>query len=127
MRFLIDVSAASRAFQDALISQGHDVLSAVDINPALDDETLLAIANDERRIMLTEDKDFGELVFARGLPHHGVIRFSDANDETKIAAMNDLISEHSDTLLTGNAIVVVAPNGLRISRSPTRQPPSALY
>lgn len=118
MRFLIDVSAASRAFQDALISWGHDVLSAVDIDPALDDETLLAIANDEQRIMLTEDKDFGELVFARGFPHHGVIRFSDVNDETKIAAMNDLINEHSAALLTGNAIVVVAATGLRISRSP---------
>ena len=66
-----------------LISWGHDVLSAVEIDPALDDETLLAIANEEWRIMLTEDKDFGKLVFARGLPHRGVIRFVDMNDEEK--------------------------------------------
>ena len=122
MRFLIDVSAASRAFQDALISCGHDVLSAVDIDPALDDQTLLATANAERRIMLTEDKDFGELIFARGLPHRGVIRFSDMNDEGKIAAMNELINEHSAILLTGNAIVVATPNGLRISQSPPTRP-----
>ena len=118
MRFLIDVSAASRVFQDTLISWGHDVLSAVEIDPALDDETLLAIANAERRIMLTEDKDFGKLVFARGLPHRSVIRFVDMNAEEKIAAMNKLISENPDELLTGDAIVVATPDGLRISRSP---------
>ena len=119
MRFLIDVSAASRVFQDTLIDWGHDVLSAVEIDPALDDETLLAIANAERRIMLTEDKDFGKLIFARGLPHRGVIRFVDMNAEEKIAAMNKLISENSDELLTGDAIVVATPDGLRISRSPS--------
>ena len=118
MRFLLDVSAASRVFQDTLISWGHDVLSAVEIDPALDDETLLAIANAERRIMLTEDKDFGKLIFARGLPHRGVIRFADMNAEEKIAAMNKLISENPDELSTGAAIVVATPDGLRISRSP---------
>ena len=118
MRFLLDVSAASRPFQDALIDWGHNVLSAVEIDPALDDESLLAIANAERRIMLTEDKDFGKLIFARGLPHRGVIRFVDMNAEEKIAAMNKLINENSDELLTGAAIVVATPDGLRISRSP---------
>ena len=118
MRFLLDVSAASRVFQDTLIFWGHDVLSAVEIDPALDDETLLAIANAERRIMLTEDKDFGKLIFARGLPHRGVIRFADMNAEEKIAAMNKLISENPDELSTGAAIVVATPDGLRISRSP---------
>ena len=118
MRFLLDVSAASRPFQDTLIEWGHNVLSAVEIDPALDDETLLAIANAERRIMLTEDKDFGELIYARGHPHRGVIRFVDMNDEEKIAAMNTLITENSDMLQSGDAIVVATPDGLRISRSP---------
>ena len=122
MRFLLDVSAASRPFHDALISWGHDVLSAAAIDPALDDETLLAIANAERRIMLTEDKYFGELIFARGHPHRGVIRFVDMNDEEKIAAMNKLITENADRLQSGDAIVVATSDGLRISRSPSPNP-----
>lgn len=118
MRFLIDVSAASRVIQDTLISWGHDVLSAVQIDPNLDDETLLAIANAERRIMITHDKDFGKLVFERGLPHRGVIRFQNLSSERKISAMNELINERSDALLNGDAIVVITPKRTRLRRSP---------
>ena len=126
MRFLIDVSAASRVIQDTLVSWGHDVLSAVRIDPSLDDETLLAIATAERRIMITHDKDFGKLVYARGLPHYGVIRFQNLSNERKIAAMSELISEYPDRLLAGDAIVVITPKRTRITRSPAtnHRPPT---
>ena len=126
MRFLIDVSAASRILRETLVSWGHDVLSAVLIDPALDDVTLLAIATAERRIMITHDKDFGELVYARGLPHHGVIRFQNLSNERKISAMKELITEYPDRLLAGDAIVVITPKRTRITRSPAtnHRPPT---
>ena len=50
----------------ALTDLGHDVLSALDRDPRAADEALLALANKEQRVLITEDKDFGELVFVRG-------------------------------------------------------------
>ena len=55
MRVLLDACAASRRVQDALATQGHHVLSALERNPRASDEELLALAMDERRILVAED------------------------------------------------------------------------
>ncbi len=52
-----------------LTELGHDVVSASEGMPDATDAELLALANEEQRTLITEDKDFGELVFARRLPH----------------------------------------------------------
>lgn len=57
----------------ALQSAGFDVVRAVDICPSGDDETVLALAHAQGRILLTEDYDFGELCVRLGLPTHGVV------------------------------------------------------
>ena len=48
-----------------LAGLGHDVLSALEAAPGATDDELLALALAEQRILVTEDKDFGELVFVR--------------------------------------------------------------
>ena len=58
-----------------LTDLGHDILSAREIDPRATDEALLALANREHRVLITEDKDFGELVFVRRLEHPCIIRF----------------------------------------------------
>ena len=68
MKFLLDVNAASRSMHTMLIGKGHDVLSASERDPRTTDADLLALAVKERRILITEDKDFGELVFVRSYP-----------------------------------------------------------
>jgi hypothetical protein len=56
--------------------RGHDVLSAKESLRGDDDETILARAQVEMRIVITQDKDFGELAFRIGLPAScGVILF----------------------------------------------------
>ena len=50
-------------------------------------EELLTLALEEQRILVTEDKDFGELVFVRRLPHPCVIRLVDMPVAEKVAAM----------------------------------------
>lgn len=73
MRFLLDESADARLIP-WLRSMGHSVTSIAVEHPAsLKDEEVLAIARNENRILITDDRDFGELIFARGLPHSGVI------------------------------------------------------
>ena len=106
MRFLLDVCAASRSMQEALANQGHDVLSAMDRYSRATDEELLAVAMEEGRILVTEDKDFGELVFVRRLPHPCIVRFVEMTVAEKVAAMMELIEQHPNLMDEGNLIVV---------------------
>jgi predicted nuclease of predicted toxin-antitoxin system len=49
------------------------VIALAEISPRASDDTVLNLACDEGRILLTEDKDFGELVYAAGQKSCGVI------------------------------------------------------
>ena len=61
---------------DALRAGGHDVLWVRTENPGATDEQVLQLAQRDNRILLTLDKDFGELAFRSGLPADcGVILF----------------------------------------------------
>lgn len=115
MKFLLDVCAASRSLQAALIELGHDVLSAVEVAPRASDDELLAMALAEERVLLTEDKDFGELVFVRRLPHPCIIRFTDMPVREKVAAMVDLIERYQEAMEEGS-IIVVTRHRVRIRR-----------
>ena len=53
---------------EELRAMGHDVAWAAEDCPSAEDEALLAQAERESRILLTQDKDFGYLAFRRGLP-----------------------------------------------------------
>src|SRR5713226_3104921 len=57
----------------ALRDAGHDVRAIRETDRGAADETIIASALAERRVLLTEDKDFGELVYKRAQPSPGVI------------------------------------------------------
>ena len=116
MKFLFDVCAASLRLQDSLAAQGHDVLSALERNPRATDEEILALAMEERRILVTEDKDFGELVFVRRLPHTCIVRFIGMTVTEKVTAMQDLIEQHAEAMSEG-ALIVVTSRRVRIRQS----------
>src|ERR687885_251893 len=101
MKFLLDVCASSRALRTFLANLGHDVCLALDIDPCSPDEALLDLAWQEERILVTEDKDFGELVFVRRLPHRTIIRFIDMRVEEKVVAMRALLERHADAMRAG--------------------------
>jgi predicted nuclease of predicted toxin-antitoxin system len=63
----------SRALCGFLESVGHDCVHAELLAPGLPDEELLRIAVAQERVLLTADKDFGELVFRWLLPVTGLI------------------------------------------------------
>lgn len=56
-----------------LRENGQDVLYIADTRPGSPDEEVLALANAEHRTLVTDDKDFGELVYRRRLVAHGVV------------------------------------------------------
>lgn len=58
----------------ALTSVGHDISSVSDWARDPGDEEILARAFDEHRVLVTLDKDFGELAVVRGLAHAGIVR-----------------------------------------------------
>ena len=116
MRLLLDACAASRSMQETLTGLIHDVQSALVRAPRATDEELLALALAEDRILVTEDKDFGELVFVRRLPHPCIIRFSAMPIAEKVAAMRQLMESQTEAMQTGN-IIVVTRTRVRIRRS----------
>ena len=89
-----------------LTDLGHDVLSVSERNPRATDESVLAWANRERRVLITEDKDFGELVFVRRRDHPCIIRFVEMRVTEKGAAMRELIDHYADAMIAGTLIVV---------------------
>lgn len=74
MRFLLDVCVSSRSLEAFLAGRGHDILSAITIDPKASDDLLLSLALRDERILVTADKDFGELMFVRRLPHGPIVR-----------------------------------------------------
>ena len=72
MKFLVDVNLG-RKFTNLLQNAGHNAVFAKDLWPLSTDEEILAKARDEERIVITNDKDFGELVFRLGKAARGVI------------------------------------------------------
>ena len=101
LRFLLDQSADARLIP-YLRSLGHDAVRVgKDHPPGLPDATVLALAVAERRILLTDDRDFGELVFAKRQSHTGVIYFrlgEYAELPVKIARLDHVLSRYADRL-----------------------------
>ncbi|MFW6184415.1 MAG: DUF5615 family PIN-like protein [Chloroflexota bacterium] len=115
MKFLLDESA-DFPLAEVLSHLGHDVTAiARDYPHALRDEDVLAIASDEERILITNDHDFGELIFRRQLPHAGVIlfRLHDEDLDTKSARLRYVLEHHQEEL---RSFVVVTERGVRIRR-----------
>ncbi len=100
MRFLIDESADARlAFY--LGAQGHDAtLVAHTHAPGLPDARVLAIAHAESRILITDDRDFSDLVFRQHEPHSGVIyfRLRDTLISTRLFRLADVLERYSQQL-----------------------------
>lgn len=116
MRFLLDACAASRSLHQHLTGHGHDVYSAAELAPRATDRELLNLALAQDRVLVTEDKDFGELVFVWRLAHPCIIRFADLPPGDRPAAMDDLLRHHAAEMRSGH-IIVVSKHRVRIRRS----------
>ena len=102
-----------------LRAEGHIVEYVHEIAGGSDDDVVLALANTTGQILLTDDKDFGELVFRRRLPSTGVIlaRLASLPNEQKGEVIARVLREHEPEL--ANAFTVISPRAVRIRRQPT--------
>ena len=112
MKLLLDTCVWGGARQE-LEAAGHDVVwtGTWSIDPG--DEEILAYAHREGRILVTLDKDFGELAIVRGIPHSGIVRLVNLSAQRQ-AAVCSLALDRYGSLLQSGAIVTAEPNRLRI-------------
>ena len=115
MRFLVD-ECTGPSVAKWLRQQGHDVFSVYEQARGIDDDEIIERANLENRILITNDKDFGEKIFRDNRPHTGVIllRLEDERAASKISAIEQLLANHSDQL--NNNYIVVTKNRVRIAK-----------
>jgi predicted nuclease of predicted toxin-antitoxin system len=100
MRFLIDASSDARLVP-YLRSFGHDVTRIGTDYPAdLPDRAVLATAHAEGRILITDDRDFGELVFRHRQPHEGVLylRLATTVLSVRIARLQAVLDAYPDDI-----------------------------
>jgi predicted nuclease of predicted toxin-antitoxin system len=120
-RFLADESC-DFAVVRALRAEGHDVVAVAEYTARSVDSELIEQAHSDRRILLTEDNDFGWLVFVSQSEMAGVvlIRFPGNARRTLAETVTKLVQEHGDEL--ADAFVVVQPGYIRLHRRSDPRP-----
>ena len=113
MKFLLDVCCSSRSLREFLIGLGHDVRLVGSDDPCASDEAVLALARQEDRIVVTEDKDFGELIVVQRQPHSGIIRFLDMPVGEQVEAIQEVLRDYPADLAS-RAMIVVTRGRIRI-------------
>ena len=96
-------------------TMGHAVLDSRTLGPDPGDMALLMLAESEDRILITIDKDFGELIYLHDIPHAGLIRRPDVRMSQRIALVEQTIKQHSQAL-EERAIVTIQGGRTRTSR-----------
>jgi predicted nuclease of predicted toxin-antitoxin system len=115
VKFLLDACVWGGACEE-FRSHGHDAIWAGEwpIDPG--DDEILEQAHREGRVLVTLDKDFGELAIVQGQPHSGIIRLVNLSSRQHALACLHVIRLYGNKIKPG-AIITVEPNRVRI-RSP---------
>lgn len=99
MKVLVDVGVG-RLVEQWLAEQGHDVLAIRELNPRMSDSDILALAAAENRLVITMDKDFGDLVARAQQAHAGILllRLEEADSQTKVRVVAEIFTSHANLL-----------------------------
>lgn len=115
MNLLAD-EGVERQIVTGLRQAGYEVWYIAEMDPGISDDVILAQANTNQALLMTLDKDFGELVYRQGLVHAGVIllRLAGLQAETKAALVTQIIQQRGQEMV--NAFSVVSPGTVRIRK-----------
>ena len=117
MKILLDSCVWGKALAE-LQSAGHDVVWAGHGPSDPGDDAIIAQAYAEQRILVTLDKDFGELAIVREIPHAGIIRLVGFPARQQATVCLKVLAVHGKELQVG-AIVTAEPGRLRIRTAGT--------
>ncbi len=117
MKFVVDECVGTRVAQ-WMHSHGYDVISIQEQFKGVADQDVLKIAALQKRILITTDKDFGDIVFRDKKYCYGVIllRLSQEQLAVKIAVLQHLLSQKIDftgkfALITETSVrIIMIPN-----------------
>ena len=115
MKFLADENV-DKPIVERLRSDGHTVDYILEMEQGISDEKVIQRANEESALLLTADKDFGELVFRQGSIVYGVvlIRLAGLSPQRKAEVVAIAIQDHADELALNFS--VITPGAVRIRR-----------
>ena len=104
---------------DILREGGHEVQYVAELEPGIGDEEVLEGANKSGALLMTGDKDFGELVFRQGRVTSGVVllRLEGLTPGRRAHAVASAVSRHSEEFERN--LVVITPGAVRIRRTVT--------
>jgi predicted nuclease of predicted toxin-antitoxin system len=93
-KFIIDVGVG-RVIENWLAQQNFSVIAISSLNPEMADMDIIELANKEDAIIISMDKDFGELIFKNKIRHKGVLllRLEDAVAGEKLAVIQNIFPE----------------------------------
>jgi predicted nuclease of predicted toxin-antitoxin system len=108
--------SVDRPIVERLRQDGHDTQYVAELSPSIADDEVLREANNQEALLLTEDKDFGELVYRLGRVHAGVvlIRLAGLPPSSKADVVAKVIQDHSSEL--PGAFTVISPGTVRIRK-----------
>ncbi len=112
MKLLLD-SCVWYGVRDALVNASYDVVWVGEWESDPGDEEILAIAYREGRILITQDKDFGEMTVVRRLPHAGILRLVNLITTQQSRVCLQVLSRYTDELSAG-AIITAELGRVRI-------------
>lgn len=117
MDFFADENVA-RPIVQWLRDSGHDVLYASEADPGIDDAVWLHRAEAESRLILTSDKDFGEIVFRDAQTSHGIILLR--MDELKVPARIERLLAVWSVIQANPSgrFIVISANKIRVRELP---------
>jgi predicted nuclease of predicted toxin-antitoxin system len=113
---LLADESVDRQIVDHLRREGHTVRYVAEMEPGIADDIVLNLANQEADVLLTADKDFGELVFRQGRLMSGIllVRLAGLSPARKAEVVASAVNQHSSEL--PGAFAVLTPGTFRIRR-----------
>jgi predicted nuclease of predicted toxin-antitoxin system len=114
MKFLVDVNA-SGALAGWLLEHEYNLVRVADVDPRMEDSKILQWALRDKRIIVTTDQDFEEMIWREKRQHAGVLRLENLPRMERLSLLEYTLIHHSQDLESG-AIIIASRRKIRIRK-----------
>ena len=99
LKFLVDVGVGKKV-EEFLLGKSYDTKAVRSLDQRMPDQEIIRLAAIEGRIVITMDKDFGELVYHSGMDHCGILllRLEDATGSEKQQVIDKILAKYADNM-----------------------------
>jgi predicted nuclease of predicted toxin-antitoxin system len=116
MKFLLDVNA-SGILSTLLLELSHDIACVNSVDAKMSDDEILNWAVSEKRIIITTDSDFEQMIWLEDRIHCGVLRLENLPRLERMALIQEVLTNHAVDLASGS-VVIATQQKIRIRRKP---------